>query len=274
MYEHYFGMIHTPFVRNIPASQLYEPEYISDILGRLGYAADRQLFVVMTGDPGCGKSTIIRKFAESLPKEYILLYLSDSRLSPSWLYKGMLEQLGLDPKFYRGEARRQLHTELEILRGLKGQKVILVLDEAHLLDRSTLQEFRFLLNFSYDSTSPMTLILSGQSELLDTIRRRPYDALRQRIDMFCCVPHMDRSETELYIRSHLDYAGCERELFTDTAVDEIYRLSRGIARMVNRLCEKALMYAYQQGKKLVDDHMIRYISEHEMQYEVNGGHQS
>lgn len=271
MYERYFGMIRTPFVRNVPAGQLYEPEYVSDILGRLGYAADRQLFLVMTGDPGCGKSTIIRKFAESLPKEYLLIYLSDSKLSPSWLYKGMLEQLGLDPKFYRSEARRQLHTELAILRGVKGQKVIVVLDEAHLLCRDTLQEFRFLLNFSYDSTSPMTLILSGQTELLDTIRRRPYDALRQRIDMFCSVPHMDRSETEAYIHSHLRYAGCDRELYTDTAVDEIYRFSGGIARMVNRICEKSLMYAFQQGKKLVDDHMIRYVAEHEMQYETAGG---
>ena len=89
MYKAYFEMTNTPFVRNVPAEFLYEPEYISDILGRLQFAADNQCFLVMTGDAGCGKSTIIRKFAESLTKEYILLYISDSKLTASWLYKKM-----------------------------------------------------------------------------------------------------------------------------------------------------------------------------------------
>lgn len=271
MYKAYFEMTNTPFVRNVPAEFLYEPEYISDILGRLQFAADNQCFLVMTGDAGCGKSTIIRKFAESLTKEYILLYISDSKLTASWLYKGIIEQLGITPKFYRSDARRQLHTELEILKGVRKQKVIVVLDEAHLLSQETLEEFRFLLNFDYDSTSPMTLILSGQTELLDTIKRRSYEALLQRINIFCHVPHMDRSETEEYIKSHLRYAGCEREIFTDKAIDEIYRLSGGISRMINRICENSLMYACQQKKRLIDDHMVNYVSEHEMQYAMKGG---
>lgn len=271
MYKAYFEMTNTPFVRNVPAGSLYEPEYITDILGRLQFAADNQCFLVMTGDAGCGKSTIIRKFAESLTKEYILLYISDSKLTASWLYKGIIEQLGITPKFYRSDARRQLHTELEILKGVRKQKVIVVLDEAHLLSQETLEEFRFLLNFDYDSTSPMTLILSGQTELLDTIKRRPYEALLQRINIFCNVPHMDRSETEEYIKSHLRYAGCEREIFTDKAIDEIYRLSGGISRMINRICENSLMYACQQKKRLIDDHMVNYVSEHEMQYAMKGG---
>ena len=93
MYETFFGMKHTPFTRNVPPDKLFESTAISNILGRLGYAADRQLFAVLTADAGCGKSTIIRKFASSLSRdEYILLYLSDSKLTPSWLYKGMLRQ--------------------------------------------------------------------------------------------------------------------------------------------------------------------------------------
>ena len=72
-----------------------------------------------------------------------------------------------------------------------------MLDEAHLLEKEALEEFRFLLNFSYDSVSPMALVLSGQTELLDKLRMRRYDALRQRIDIFCSLPHLDRSNNSL-----------------------------------------------------------------------------
>ena len=268
MYESYFEMQHTPFTRNLPPESLYEPMFIGDVLGRLGYVADRLLFAVMTADPGCGKSTVLRKFAASLPSDqYVVLYLSDSKMTPRWFYKGLLEQMGLESRYYRGDARKQLHKEIEILRGVKKKQVVVILDEAHLLEKETLEEFRFLLNFSFDSVSPMALILSGQTELLDKLRLRRYDALRQRIDIFCSLPHLDRAETEEYIRSHLNYAACTRELFTDKAIDEVYKGSTGVSRMINRICEKSLMYASQQQKRLVDDHMVRFVVEHEMQYE-------
>ena len=79
MYETFFGMEHTPFVRDVPADKLYESHSFRETLGRLAYVADRQKFAVVTADPGCGKSTLIRRFYEELPKsEYIVLYLSDS----------------------------------------------------------------------------------------------------------------------------------------------------------------------------------------------------
>ena len=79
MYESFFGMEHTPFVRDVPADKLYESNAFQETLGRLAYVADRQKFAVVTADPGCGKSTLIRRFYEELPKsEYIVLYLSDS----------------------------------------------------------------------------------------------------------------------------------------------------------------------------------------------------
>jgi len=266
MYETFFGMKNTPFSRNVPADSLYESDAMADALGRLSYAADRQLFAVVTADAGCGKSTLIRKFSESLPRDkYILLYLSDSKLTPRWFYKGMLDQLGLEAGFYRGDAKRQLQKEIEIIRGVQKKKVVCVLDEAHLLEKETLEEFRFLLNYRFDSESPLALILVGQTELWDQkLRFQRYAAIRQRIDINCVLPHMDRSETQKYVEAHLRYAGCDQELFTDKAYDEIFRISAGIARVTNRICEKSLTYAYQQGKRLIDDYMIRFVEEHEM----------
>ena len=135
MYETFFQMEHTPFSRNTPVADLYESPAMADTLGRLAYAADRQLFAVVTADAGCGKSTLIRRFVTSLPKEeYLFLYLSDSKLTPRWFYKGMLDQLGIESKFYRGDAKRQLQKEVEIIRGVQKKKVVCILDEAHLLE--------------------------------------------------------------------------------------------------------------------------------------------
>lgn len=266
MYESYFEMEHTPFSRDIPAQYLYEPPVVQEVLGRLSYVADRQLFAVLTADAGCGKSTMIRKFTQMLsPDRYTLLYLSDSKLTPRWFYKGLLDQLGMESKFYRGDAKRQLHKAIEIIHGVQKKQVVCVLDEAHLLEKETLEEFRFLLNFHYDSMSPMALILVGQTELWDKLKLQRYDAIRQRIDMYCTLPHLDRAQTGEYINSHLNYAGCNHELFSDKALDEIYHSSNGTLRIINRICEKCLMYAYQQRKKIIDDHMVRYVTEHEMQ---------
>lgn len=266
MYEEFFEMKHTPFVRNVPEEKLYESKAFQETLGRLTYIADRQMFAVVTADPGCGKSTLIRRFYAELPKdEYIVLYLSDSKLTPRWFYKGLLDQLGVESRFYRGDSKRLLLQQIEIIRGVQNKKVVCILDEAHLLEKETLEEFRFMLNYRFDSVSPMALVLVGQSELWEEkLRLQRYAAIRQRIDMYCTLPHLDRAETEQYILSHMNYADGKREIFTEKALDEIYRVSTGIPRMINRICEKSLMYACQNQKHLVDDHMIRYVAAHEM----------
>lgn len=266
MYEAFFGMTGTPFARNIPPEQLYENRSLREILGRLMYIADKKLFAVVTSDPGCGKSTLLRQFEAMLPKEkYILLYLSDSKLTPKWFYKGLLEQLGMESGFYRGDAKKQLQQAIEVIQGVQKRCVVCVLDEAHLLDKEMLEEFRFMLNYKFDSESPMALVLVGQTELwTKKLKLESYAAIRQRIDMYCTLLPLDRAECSEYIRSHLAYAGCTKDIFTETAIDKVYQISAGVPRMINRVCEKALMYAYQKQNRLIDDHMIVFVAEHEM----------
>ncbi len=266
MYKAYFGMKNTPFSRKIPAKMQFESLSMREVLARCLYVSKNQLFAVVTGDSGCGKSTLIRKLIDELPKEeFMALYLSDSKLTPKWLYNGLIQQLGGTQKFYRGDAKIELQKELELLRGLHNKKVVCILDEAHPLDKETLEEFRFFLNTKIDSESPLALILVGQTELRTTkLNLSCYAAIRQRIDMNCVLPHLDRAETEKYIESHLAYAGGSKEIFTSMALDEIYRSSTGIPRVINRICEKSLLYAFQQQKRLIDDHMVLYVIDDEM----------
>ena len=97
--------------------------------------------------------------------EYTVLYLADSNLTPKALYSELLEQLGCQKRFQRIAARKALHRETEIMRGVGQHKLVVVVDESHLLDRKMLEEIRFLLNIDMDSRNPMALILCGQTDI-------------------------------------------------------------------------------------------------------------
>jgi len=265
MYETSFEMIRTPFVSAIPVEALYLSDSHKEILGRLGYAVQGNRFAVLTAGVGVGKSTLARCFTRSLsPEKYTALYLSDSQLTPRWFYKGLLDQLGMESKFYRGDAKRQLHKQLKIIREIHHRNIAVIVDEAHLLERETLEEIRFMLNTDMDSFSPMSLVLLGQNELWDKLRMQQYAAIRGRIDMKCELPGMDRSDLDAYMKAHLAYAGGKDEIFTDSALDELHKHSAGSARAVNKAATHCLMNAAQRAKKLIDGDMVKTVIEAEL----------
>ena len=265
MFEEFYGFSNTPFSRTIPTNCLYRGNDSDELIGRLRYTAERQLFAVVLGDSGTGKTTTLRRFCdETRDDNYHALYISDSKLTPRTFYKSLLEQLGFEAKYYRTEAKRQLHKEIEIMKGMSGVLPVAIVDEAHLLDKEMLEEIRFLMNFKMDSQSPLALILSGQTELWEKLKRQSYAAIRQRIDIQCVVGRLDRAKTAEYIASQFDYAGTDREIFTEAAVDEIYKFSSGIPRIINKTCTESLMYGAQNRKTILDDRMVKLISEQEL----------
>lgn len=269
MFESFYDFINTPFSRTIPTDKLYKGNDSDELIERLKYAANKQLFAVVIGDSGAGKTTTLRRFCDELrDSKYRTLYISDSKLTPRTFYKSLLEQLGFEAKYQRCEAKRQLHREIEILKSVDGILPVAIIDEAHLLSKEMLEEIRFLLNFKMDSQSPMTLILSGQTELWDKLKLQSYAAIRQRIDIHCMVNRLDRVKTTEYIAAQLAYAGSYRELFTEAALDEIFKFSNGIPRLVNRACSESLLYGAQNRKTILDDRMVKFVIEQELNYGV------
>lgn len=260
VFEEFYGFERTPFSRDIPTAELYRSSTLEETLGRLSYVASRQLFCVVTGECGTGKTTTIRRFKDELdPQKYVILYLADSKMTPRNFYKGMLEQIGAESRFYRGDAKRQLHKEIELMKGIHKKQPVVIVDEAHLLDKEMLEEVRFLLNFKMDAESPMALILVGQPELWDKLQLQSYTAIRQRIDMQCRMQQFDRSQVNEYIKRHLSYAGDDRDIFSDEAIEVIYRYSGGSSRLINKACTSSLIFGCQNGKKIIDDHMVKLV---------------
>jgi len=265
MIETFYGFTKTPFTKEVTEEAFFENEQIAEILARLHYAASKQWFTLLSGDCGTGKSTLVRKLSSTLStSDFQVLYLSDSQLKPYHFYHGLLEQLGVTGRYYRGDAKRLLHREVEILGGVQGLKPVVIIDEAHLLEREMLEEIRFLLNSQMDSRNPLALILVGQTEIRDKLRRPVYTAIAQRLDLHCHLAHFDEAGTRSYLLHHLHYAESPSDIFSDEAIKEIFHYSAGSARLINKAATHCLMYGEQHQKKIIDDHIVRYVIEKEL----------
>jgi len=150
------------------------------------------------------------------------------------------------------------------MRGVHGLNPVVIVDEAHLLDKEMFEEIRFLLNFRMDSESPLALILVGQTEIWDRLRKQIYTAVVQRLDLRCHLLYLDEAGTKSYILHHLPYAGSASDIFSDDAIQEIFRYSSGSPRLINKACIHCLMYGEQRQKKIIDDHIVRYVVEKEL----------
>lgn len=244
-----YGFSRTPFSNSIDCNCLYCSSSMQITLATLEHIAMNEQMAILTGDVGVGKSTTLRMLSNCLdPSQYQIFYVSDSQLTPRWLYATLLGQIGIDGKLFRGDSKRLFQTELQKIKETLRKKVLVIIDETHLLPVESLQEIRFLLNTNMDSSSPLALILSGQDELWTKLRSESCRAIRQRVDLAIRISPLALEEAAPYINAHLNYADCKRELFNAGAIEAVYRHSSGIMRIINKLCIHALFEGIKEGK--------------------------
>lgn len=267
----YFKMEYAPFTNNIDTGFLYQTDIFRGACLKLNMAIENNSFALLTGVPGTGKSTLLRYFTSQLNEEkHTVMYVSLSNATPRWMYIAPLNQMGVKSKYYVNDARLQLHREIETLRKTHGKKVILIFDEAHLLANkyskfSLLEEIRFLLNGnSYDSGSPLTLILSGQKEILSVLKTDKCKAITQRIMYFSSTQNLTNEQVGSYIGSHLKWSRCPDNPFEYRAVEKIGDLSGGNPRLINKICMHALSYTCLKREEKVTEATVTEVANNEV----------
>lgn len=255
----YFGMTKTPFSKDLSRQELFNYRQLHELEEMVRLTVNDHSMSLVTGRSGSGKTTGTRAFLEELPHQtYKIVYLGQDRTTPSFFAR-LADALGLRPELTR--SYRSLHIskrlENEVLSG--GKEVVLLVDEAHLLDRTALEELRMLTNSEMDRRSLVSIILLGQIWIRDRLRYREYEALNQRIRLRYALEGLTEKETALYIQHHLTLVGCSNELFSLDAVKQIFLASGGLLRQINNICFASLVKAKSLGKRTIDAALVKRV---------------
>jgi general secretion pathway protein A len=255
LYTTAFGFTHLPFQRALAADQLFRPPVLDELHSRLRYLVDSQTIGLLTGEPGSGKSTALRRLRDDLhPDQVRTVYLHDTLINPADFCRQLALELGLKPEWSRAMTFRQIQHEIERLVHERHLTVLLIVDEAHHLRPDVLALVPLLANFGWDATGRLAVLLAGQAGLRQILRLSHLEALAQR--------GFDRDATRLYLEHRLKLAGLNRPLFTAPAYEALFDASQGVMRRIDTLAHHALAAAASSRAKLVDaEHVVEAAGE-------------
>jgi general secretion pathway protein A len=259
MYNAFFGLDADPFRVNPDPRFLYFSESHREALASLIYAVrERKGFLVLTGEVGTGKTTVLNALVAKLGGGVQTAYLFNTVLSLEDFFGYLFEEFGLEriEPFRKGAALHVLNQFL-IDRLRNGQQTLLLIDEAQNLPLELLEEIRMLSNLETPQSKLLNIALVGQPELMAKLRRPELRQLRQRVELFHVIRPLTPRETAEYVRERLVIAGHETgDLFTASALRVVHARTRGIPRMINVLCDNALLGAFARQTQRVSAALV------------------
>jgi general secretion pathway protein A len=259
----FFGLQQNPFNVSPDLRFLFTtPAYQSTLAELLFAVQNRQGLMLLTGEAGAGKTTLLQQLLDTLHRRGISSsYIFHSRLDSDDLFQFILEDFGVSCTSRRkADVLQVLHRWL-VQRHRAGDTPVIIIDEAQVIPGATLDELRLLLNLESSNGKLVQIILAGQPELDEKLRRTELRQLRQRVMFRCRLPLLTLAETSAYIQSRLTSAGLnELQLFPPETISAIFDYSKGIPRTVNLIGEHALINAYAGQKCTVTPEDIRYIA--------------
>lgn len=256
MYEAFYGLRDKPFRKTPDPRYLYLNEAYEEALERLTFAVEEVELALLTGEVGCGKTLLTRALVDRLGDRYEVGMILNPRLSPRQFLRMVAGELGVaGPRFHASDLLDQVHERLLELDE-KGRAALLVVDEAHLIPgKPTFEEIRLLTNFQLDDRNLIAIVLVGQPELRERLRRRAYRALTQRIGAEFHLAPLCAEDAVAYVRHRLRVAGATREVLSEAAVRRLHAASGGIPRVLNHLATQALLEGMARGVELVDEEL-------------------
>lgn len=252
----FFGMSHLPFGKQIGCNELFESSDLREANARLEIAIENEDITLISGIPGCGKTTIIRNFINRLDlNSYQVVYVAGGR-SVGEIAKDLLSGLQMSVPFHSTSAIRCLKKGVENIYSQKGKKSIFVIDEVDTLSVATLSNLKTLVNFNIDSENKALLILCGAQMIESTLNLVSLEPLNQRIRIRYSVKGLSLEEVSVYIDHHMKLCGVGKKIFTDEVKAEIYKASKGVLRVINSICYNLILAAVSKKKEIIESSLL------------------
>ena len=255
MYNTYFGFKEAPFSIAPDPRYLFMTEQHRDALAHLVYGLNSEGgCILLTGEVGTGKTTVCRCLLEQVPEQSNIALVFNPKVTATELLETICDELGIDYP----EGQNSVKTYIDRINAFllqanaAGQKTVLIIDEAQNMDHTVLEQLRLLTNLETNQRKLLQIIILGQPELLDILAQENMRQLAQRITARFHLKPLSRFEIKAYISHRLAVAGSSIQLFDEKAQQKLYQLSNGIPRIINIICDRALLGAYVENKARVD----------------------
>ncbi len=258
MYNKFYGFTESPFNLTPNSRFFFASHKHTEALDSLIYAIDqRKGFVVITGEIGSGKTTVCRTLLNQLNRHTQVALITNTHLNSRDLLMTILEEYEVE---YTTGTKSKLLSQLNhylITQMERNNNVVLIIDEAQNLKPSVLEEIRMLSNLETETEKLIQIILLGQPELKQKLALNSLEQLRQRVSVYFHLSPLSREEAMEYVRYRLKVAsGTDREYFTDGALDLVYQFSKGVPRLINQMCDNALLTGYVEEVQVIDERII------------------
>ena len=260
MYQEYFSLTEAPFSITPDTSYFYAHGHYAEALNTLLVALRAgEGFIKVTGEVGTGKTLLCRKLLNTVEERFVTAYIPNPMLTPYGLQSAVADELGLDITRHYGHHQllKMINNRLLELSE-EGKDVVLCIDEAQTMPVETMEALRLLTNLETEKQKLLQVVLFGQPELDENLNEKNVRQLKQRITFSYKLSTIDREGMELYLLHRLNVAGYKgHALFEKSAMNRLFKASRGIPRLINILAHKAMLSAYGQGSKYIDNNNMR-----------------
>jgi general secretion pathway protein A len=262
MYKEFYGLKEKPFSKTPDPRFLYLSAGHRESLARLQYVVEERELALLTGDIGCGKTTISRALMDSMGDAYHFCFIFNPRLTGLELLRVIARDLTVaTPSVGKDELLREITEALYRFHNEKCCPVI-VIDEAQMIpDRDIFDEIRLLTNFQLDDKNLLSVIIMGQPELRRTLAEPIYEPFRQRIAINYHLSPLNLEETLEYLDFRMEVAGGSAGLFSPDAVQRIYEFSGGVPRKINVIATNALLEGFGRDAAWIDAAIIEEMAD-------------
>ena len=253
-----FGLAHAPFSKEVATEDLFDIPAQKSAIARLKSAIDARASAVLVGEPGVGKTCVLRGLERALnPARSRVTYLHHANVSPRDFYRQLSVVLGLEPRAHPSAMFRQVQAHIEDLADEQKILPVLLLDEAQLMPMGMLEQLHLLLNFRMDSRAFLSVILVGLPELRERLARNLLGSLSTRLPVRIHLEPLGVEHVAGYLRHRMAVAGCVQEVFSEDAVLSIREATGGVLRKVDILAQHCLEAASLGKGTLVDGGLVQ-----------------